>query len=68
MTAQGPLHEDAMSSHGIHVEDKRVMPKVDVWSSTPVSCLQSFELEISKMKRGGVEFVIASCIPQASLM
>ena len=66
--AQGPLHCNARSSHGISVEGKGVTPKINVQSSTPISCHQSFELAISRMKSGGVEFVIASHIPQASLV
>ena len=68
MMAQGPLYGDARSSHGISVDGGGVTPKIDVQSSTPISCPQRFELAISRMKRGGVEFVIASHIPQASLV
>ena len=40
--------------------------KIDAWVSTPISCPQSYELAISRMKTGGVEFIIASHILQAS--
>ena len=55
-TVLGPLHGDARSSHSISVEDEVVTPKVNVWASTPISCPQSYELAISSMKRGVVEF------------
>ena len=54
---QGPLHEDARSSHSINVEGEVVTPKINVWASSPVSCPQSYELAISRMKRGGVELL-----------
>ena len=55
------------SSHGISVEDEVVTPKIDVWASTPISHPQSFELAISSMKRGGVEFYRSQpCILEAS--
>ena len=63
--AQDPIHWDARSSHGISVEGKGVAQKINAWTCTPISCPQSFELAISRMKRGGVEFIIARHIPQA---
>ena len=46
----------------------RESPKIDAQTSTPISCPQSFELAISRTKRGGVEFIIASFIPQVSMV
>ena len=65
---QGPLHGDTRISHCIGVEGKVVAPKIDVWASTPISCPLSYELPISRMKRGGVEFTMAMHILQASLV
>ena len=59
----GPLCGDARSSHGISVEDEAVTPKIDAWASTPISCPQSYELAISSMKRGGVEFYCGQSFP-----
>ena len=68
MMVQGPLCGDARSSHGISVEDKMVGQKIDALASTPVSCPQSYELAISRIKRGGIEFITTSPILQASLV
>ena len=64
--AQGPMHGDARCSHNISVEGKGVTPKIDAWTSTPISCPQSYEIAVSRMKRGGVGFIVASHILQAS--
>ena len=40
--------------------------KINAWVSAPISCPWSYEPAISRVKRGGVEFIIASCILQAS--
>ena len=37
--------------------------KIDVWASAPVSHPQSYELAISRMKRGGVEFIYSRQYP-----
>ena len=41
-------------------------PKINVWASAPISHPQSYELAISRTKRGRVEFIMASYILQAS--
>ena len=64
-TAQGPLHGDAIS-HSFSVEGKTVIQKFDAWTGAPISCPQSYEHAISRMKRDGVEFIVASHILQAS--
>ena len=65
---QGPLLVDARSPHGISVKDEvviqKLMPGLVLSFHTPrVMSLQSLG-----MKRGGVEFIMASCILLASLM
>ena len=62
---QGPLCGNARSSYSISVEGKMVTQKFDVWASAPFSCPQRYELAISRMKRGGVEFIVAIHILQA---
>ena len=66
MMAQGPLCGGARRSHGISVEGEMVTKKIDAWASAPISCPQCYELAISRMKRSGVEFIVASHILQAS--
>ena len=65
MMAQGPLCGDTRSSQDINVRDEMVTQIIYVWASTLISCPQHYELAISRMKRGGVQFIIASHILQA---
>ena len=51
-----PSHGDARSSCGISIGDEAVNPKINTWVSTPISHPQSYELAISSMQRGRVEF------------
>ena len=62
-TVLGPLHGDARSSYSISVADEGVPPKINVQASTPVSKPQSYEVAISSMKRGGVEFYHGQSFP-----
>ena len=59
----GPLSGDTRSSHGISVEDETVTPKIDTRARTPISHPQSYELEISSMKRCGVDFYCGQSFP-----
>ena len=63
--AQGPLHGKCQELHGICVQDGIVTTKIDAWASVPVSHPLYCELAVAKMKRGGVEEVVASCVFQA---
>ena len=66
---QGPIAcGDARSSHSISVKDKSVAQNINAWASAPIPALQSYELAISRTKRGGVEFIMAGCILLASLV
>ena len=66
MMAQGPFCGDTWNCHGISVEGEMVTQKIDEWATTPVLCPKRYAFAISRMKRGGVEFIIPSCILQAS--
>ena len=66
MIVQGPLHGDARSSHSISVKDKMVAQKSMHSLVLPFHITQSYKLAISRMKRGGIEFIVAGCILQAS--
>ena len=65
-TVQGPLHGDARSSHSISVEDEAVTQKSMCWLALPFHAPQGYELAISRTKRGGVEFIMAGHMLQAS--
>ena len=59
----GPLCGGTRSSHSISVEDGVVTQKIDAQASTPISHPQSYELAISSMKRGWVEFYGGQSFP-----
>ena len=57
-----PCMGDARSSHSMSVQDEIVTPKIDAWASAHISHPQSYKLPISRLKRGGVEVIVASHI------
>ena len=59
---------DARNSHGISVQDESVTQKLMHGLTHHFPTPESYELAISRMKRGGVEFIMASCILLASLV
>ena len=48
--------------YGICSKDELVTPKTNAWASTPIPHPWCCELAISRMKRGGVEVIMPSCI------
>ena len=56
----GPLCGECKEFHGIHIQDKLVAPNVDAQASAPFSNPLCFELVISRMKRAGIEVIVAS--------
>ena len=68
MMAQCPLCGDARSSHSIVVEGETVAQKLMCGLALQFHAPQSYELAISRMKRGEIEFIIAGHILQASLV
>ena len=65
---QVPLHGCTRNSHGISVKDESVTQKLMHRLALLFPAPQSYELAISRMKRGGVEFIMAGCILLASLV
>ena len=59
---------DTRNSHSISVEEESVTQKMMHGLVLPFTTPQSCELAISRTKRGGVEFIMASCILLASLV
>ena len=59
---------DARNSHSINVEDESVIQKSMHRLALPLPNPHSCELAICRMKRGGVEFIMAGCILLASLV
>ena len=58
----------ARNSLSISVEDESVIPKSMHKLALPFPTPQGYELTISRMKRGGVEVLVAHCILLASLV
>ena len=58
----GSLCRGCQEFHGISVHDEKVTPNINAWASIPISCPQSYELAIFRMKRGGVDVIIAGHI------
>ena len=57
---------DARGSHGISVKDESAAQKSMSRLALPFSATQSYELAISRMKRGEAEFIVAGSILLAS--
>ena len=55
---------DTRNSHGISFQDGNVTPKLMHGLAPLFHAPQSYELAISRTKRGGVEVIMASCIFQ----
>ena len=53
---------DARSSHSIYVQGEISTPKIGAQASAPISYCQSYELAISRLKRGGIEVITAGHI------
>ena len=53
---------DARISHSISVEDESVIQKSMHRLAFPRPTPQSYELAISRIKRSGIEFIMAGCI------
>ena len=56
----GPLHGEHQELHGICIHDKLIILKINAWASAPIPHPLCCELAISRMKRGGVEVIVAS--------
>ena len=59
---------DTRYPHSINVKDESVVQKSMCRLVLPFSFPQSYDLPISRMKRGGVAYIMASCIILASLV
>ena len=59
---QGPLHGEFQEFHGICIQDEVVTQKLNAWASVPIPHPLCCELAISRIKRGGVEVIVAGCI------
>ena len=59
---------DARSFHSISVKDESVTQKSMCGLVLPFPVPQSYELAISRIKRSGAEFTVASHITLASLV
>ena len=59
---QGPLHAECQEFHRICIQDEVFTPKIDAKASAPIPHTLCCELAISRMKRGGVDVIMASCI------
>ena len=58
----GPLHGEHQEFHGICIQDEVVTPKINAQASVPVPHPQFCELAISRMKKDGVEVIVAGHI------
>ena len=64
-----PCMRDTGNFHGISIQDEKIIPKIAGLAITPIPAPpQRYELAISRIKRGGVEFIMAGHILQASLL
>ena len=50
----------------ISVQDGITIPKIDAWAYASISHTPCFELVTSRLKRGGIEEIMVSCIFQSS--
>ena len=57
-----PCMGDARSSQGISVQGEISTPEINAQASAPISHPQSYELAISRLKRGGVEVIMVGHI------